>query len=114
MAADKFENFLRDLVLNYDSYSHISQIREKALNLLLEEARYKAVEQATKSPRCYKLGGFLVSEKACQEIQTELNLERKIQAINVVRQETGLGLKEAKDIIDALFNPKTQKYELPQ
>ena len=116
MACDKFENFIRDLVLNYDSYSHISQIREKGLNLLLENAREEAVKQATKIPTSQRLrlGGFLLSESAWQQIQAELNLDHKIQAIKVLRQETGLGLKESKDLIDALFNPITQKYELPQ
>lgn len=50
---------------------------------------------------------------ATQEEKTEFNViladsgEKKIQVIKVVRELTGLGLKEAKDLVDGI--PKTLK-----
>ena len=38
--------------------------------------------------------------------------EKKIQVIKVVREATGLGLKEAKDLVDGA--PKTVKENLPK
>ncbi len=51
------------------------------------------------------------SQEAEVEEQTEFNLiltgfgEKKIQVIKVVRAVTGLGLKEAKDLVDGVPNP---------
>jgi len=36
------------------------------------------------------------------EVATLLRVRRKIEAIKLVRQRTGIGLKEAKDRVDAL------------
>lgn len=50
-------------------------------------------------------------EEATEEEQTEFNLvltgfgEKKIQVIKVVRALTGLGLKEAKDLVDGVPKP---------
>ena len=39
---------------------------------------------------------------ADEEVRALLRERRKIEAIKVVRQHTGLGLKQAKDTVDAL------------
>ena len=55
---------------------------------------------------------------AAAEEKTEFNViladagEKKIQVIKVVRELTGLGLKEAKDLVDGA--PKTVKEGLPK
>jgi ribosomal protein L7/L12 len=43
-------------------------------------------------------------QPACQSIEDLVRAGRKIEAIKLLRVETGLGLKEAKDQIDALFS----------
>ncbi len=53
----------------------------------------------------------LTPEETTEEEQTEFNLvltgfgEKKIQVIKVVRALTGLGLKEAKDLVDGVPKP---------
>lgn len=49
-----------------------------------------------------KLGGHLISHEKYNEIMREVGNQRKIAAIKILRSETGLGLKDAKDIIDKL------------
>lgn len=52
---------------------------------------------------------------AAEEEQTEFNVilagagEKKIQVIKVVRELTGLGLKEAKDLVDGVPKPVKEK-----
>ena len=43
-------------------------------------------------------------QPASQSIEDLVRAGRKIEAIKLLRVETGLGLKEAKDQIDALFS----------
>lgn len=56
-------------------------------------------------------GGAPAEEEAEQEEQTEFDVmltdtgEKKIQVIKVVRELTGLGLKEAKALVDELPKP---------
>lgn len=51
-----------------------------------------------------------ISDEVKERIRTLLNEHRKIEAIKVLREATGLGLKGAKDIVDAMANgtPLTQ------
>ena len=59
-----------------------------------------------------------VAEQAPAEEKTEFNVilssvgEKKIQVIKVVRELTGLGLKEAKDLVDGA--PKAVKEGIPK
>jgi len=59
-----------------------------------------------------------VAEQAQAEEKTEFNVilssvgEKKIQVIKVVRELTGLGLKEAKDLVDGA--PKAVKEGIPK
>jgi ribosomal protein L7/L12 len=43
-----------------------------------------------------------LSESQRQEIESHLFAGRKIQAIKIYREATGLGLKEAKDAVEAI------------
>ncbi len=59
-------------------------------------------------------GGLAAAAPAAEE-QTEFDAilsavgEKKIQVIKVVREITGLGLKEAKDLVDGAPNPVKEK-----
>ncbi len=59
--------------------------------------------------------GGAAAEEAPEEEQTEFDVvltdagEKKIQVIKVVRELTGLGLKEAKALVDELPNPVKEK-----
>lgn len=63
-------------------------------------------------------GGGAAPAAAVAEVQTEFSVEltaagdKKIQVIKVVREITGLGLKEAKDLVDGA--PKVLKEGLPK
>ena len=64
------------------------------------------------------MGGAAAGGAAAAEEQTSFDVvlkgagEKKIQVIKVVREATGLGLKEAKDLVDGA--PKTVKEALPK
>jgi len=51
-------------------------------------------------------------EKSSFDVVLKSGGEKKIQVIKVVREATGLGLKEAKDLVDGA--PKTVKEALPK
>jgi large subunit ribosomal protein L7/L12 len=61
-------------------------------------------------------GGAAAAEKEEEKSTFDVVLkgsgDKKIQVIKVVRQYTGLGLKEAKDLVDGA--PKTVKENLPK
>jgi len=60
-------------------------------------------------------GGAAGATSAAEEEKTEFDViltaagEKKIQAIKVVRELTGLGLKEAKDLVDGTPKPVKEK-----
>jgi large subunit ribosomal protein L7/L12 len=60
-------------------------------------------------------GGAAAQPAAAAEEQTEFDLilsatgDKKIQVIKVVRELTGLGLKEAKDLVDGAPKPVKEK-----
>jgi len=60
-------------------------------------------------------GGAAGAAPAAEEEKTEFDViltaagEKKIQAIKVVRELTGLGLKEAKDLVDGTPKPVKEK-----
>ena len=61
-------------------------------------------------------GGGGAAEEAAEQDEFDVVLDsagdKKIQVIKVVRQYTGLGLKEAKDLVEAA--PKTVKEAMPK
>jgi len=95
----------------------VAEIVEKIKGLSLIEASElkKALEEefgvTAASPVVVAGGGAGGAEAAAVEEQTEFNVilvaagEKKINVIKVVRAHTGLGLKEAKDLVDKAPNP---------
>lgn len=57
-------------------------------------------------------GGEAAEEKSTFNVELKVTGDQKIQLIKIVREVTGLGLKEAKDIVDAA--PKVIKENLPK
>lgn len=112
----KFENCVREIILG--QYTDYRQ-RENALNALLEIAEQRGFQSATattadKSESEYahgdirqsdgkrKFGSVWLGRQAWYEADSEMKANKKIGTIKIIRAELGLGLKEAKDIIDAL------------
>jgi large subunit ribosomal protein L7/L12 len=66
-------------------------------------------------PMAMPQGGGTATAEAPQEEQTEFDVilsgagDKKIQVIKVVRAITGLGLKEAKDLVDGAPKPVKEK-----
>jgi len=95
----------------------VAEIVEKIKGLSLIEASElkKALEEefgvTAAAPVVVAGGGAGGAEAAAVEEQTEFNVilvaagEKKINVIKVVRAHTGLGLKEAKDLVDKAPNP---------
>ncbi len=88
----------------------------KGLSLLEAAALKKALEEefgVTASAPVMVAGGAPAAAAAPVEEKTEFDVilkaagEKKINVIKVVRAHTGLGLKEAKDLVDGA--PKTVK-----
>jgi hypothetical protein len=42
-----------------------------------------------------------ITEETWAQVESSLNAGRKIEAIKILREATGLGLKEAKDLVDS-------------
>lgn len=57
-------------------------------------------------------GGEAAEEKSTFNVELKSAGEQKIQVIKAIREVTGLGLKEAKDIVDAA--PKVVKADVPK
>lgn len=57
-------------------------------------------------------GGEAAEAKSTFNVELKVAGDQKIQLIKIVREVTGLGLKEAKDIVDAA--PKVVKENLPK
>lgn len=57
-------------------------------------------------------GGEAAEAKSTFNVELKVTGDQKIQLIKIVREVTGLGLKEAKDIVDAA--PKVVKENLPK
>lgn len=66
------------------------------------------------APAAVAAGGAAAAAPAAQEEKTEFDVilqsagDKKIQVIKVVREITGLGLKEAKDLVDGAPKPVVQ------
>ncbi|HVC99643.1 MAG TPA: 50S ribosomal protein L7/L12 [Candidatus Dormibacteraeota bacterium] len=85
---------------------------QEALRLAEEELGLKPAAAAVAAPAAAGGGGGAAAEEAAEE-QTEFTVnltavgDSKINVIKAVREITGLGLKEAKDLVDAA--PKAVK-----
>ena len=94
----------------------VAEIVEKISTLSLLEASEltKALEEkfgvTAAAPMMMSGGGAPSAAQAAVEEKTEFNVilkaagEKKINVIKVVRAHTGLGLKEAKDLVDGAPN----------
>ena len=95
----------------------VAELVEKIKSLTLVEASElkKALEEefGVTAAAPVVMGAAVAAAAAPVEEQTEFNVnliaagEKKINVIKVVRAHTGLGLKEAKDLVDS--SPKTVK-----
>ncbi|NCQ19051.1 MAG: 50S ribosomal protein L7/L12 [Ignavibacteria bacterium CG_4_8_14_3_um_filter_37_9] len=95
----------------------VAELVEKIKNLTLVEASElkKALEEefGVTAAAPVVMGAAVAAAAAPVEEQTEFNVnliaagEKKINVIKVVRAHTGLGLKEAKDLVDSA--PKSVK-----
>lgn len=94
----RFERMLRNVAMNIVN----ADDQNFALNLLLSIERGET-QISLSSSLSLAEAGINVSPKAYQEIQDSILKGNKISAIKTLRAETGLGLKEAKDIVE---NPK--------
>lgn len=94
----------------------IAELVEKIKGLTLVEASElkKALEEefgVTAAAPVMMAGAAAAADAAPVEEQTEFNVilvsagEKKINVIKVVRAHTGLGLKEAKDLVDGAPKP---------
>ncbi len=103
----------------------ISEIVEKIKGLTLVEASElkKALEDEfgvtaaapvmmAGAPAGGGNGGAAVEEQTEFDVILQATGEKKINVIKVVRAHTGLGLKEAKDLVDGA--PKTVKEAIPK
>ena len=97
----------------------------KSISVLELSERIKALEEefgvsatavAAAAPAAGGGGGGDAAEAAEEQTAFDVVLtaagDKKIQVIKVVREATGLGLKEAKDLVDGA--PKTVKEALPK
>ncbi|HUL20402.1 MAG TPA: 50S ribosomal protein L7/L12 [Thermodesulfobacteriota bacterium] len=100
--------------------SDIQKIAEEISGLTLLEARdlVKALEEklgvkaaAPMAMAAMPMAGAGAGEAAAAEEKTEFDViltgfgDKKIQVIKVVRELTGLGLKEAKDLVEGVPKP---------
>jgi large subunit ribosomal protein L7/L12 len=103
--------------------ANIEEIAEKLDTLTLLEAAQLSkllqekwgVSAAAAVAVAAPAGGGAVAGGAAAEEKTEFDVvlnaagEKKIQVIKVVRELTGLGLKEAKDLVDGAPKPVKEK-----
>ena len=71
------------------------------------EEKYGVSAAAVAAPAAGAVGGAAAEEKSSFNVVLKEAGANKIQVIKVVRDATGLGLKEAKDLVDGA--PKTIK-----
>src|SRR5215467_12391809 len=96
--------------------ANIEEIAEKLDSLtLLEAAQLSKLLQEKWGVSAAAAGGAAAGGGAAAEEKTEFDVvlnaagEKKIQVIKVVRELTGLGLKEAKDLVDGAPKPVKEK-----
>ncbi len=90
----------------------LTLLEASQLSKLLQEKWGVSAAAAVAAPAA---GGAAAGGAAAAEEQTEFDVvlmaagEKKIQVIKVVRELTGLGLKEAKDLVDGAPKPVKEK-----
>jgi large subunit ribosomal protein L7/L12 len=91
----------------------LTLLEASQLSKLLQEKWGVSAAAAVAAPAAG--GGAAAGGAAAVEEQTEFDVvlmaagEKKIQVIKVVRELTGLGLKEAKDLVDGAPKPVKEK-----
>lgn len=100
--------------------SKVSEVLEivKGMTVLELSELVKALEEefgVSAAPVAMAAGPAAAAEAPAEEEKDEFDViltgagEKKIQVIKVVRELTGLGLKEAKDLVDGAPNPVKEK-----
>ncbi|MGD0152448.1 MAG: 50S ribosomal protein L7/L12 [Thermacetogeniaceae bacterium] len=101
--------------------SKVAEIIEsvKGMTVLELSELIKALEEefgvSAAAPVAVAAGAALAAETPVEEEQTEFDVilkaigDKKINVIKVVREITGLGLKEAKDLVDSFPKPVKEK-----
>jgi ribosomal protein L7/L12 len=81
----------------------IKRLRDTGLSLA---AAKDAVDTLEKKPAAARPAGLVATLRQAQEMSDEVQKlakkGRKIEAIKLIRERTGMGLKEAKDLVDRL------------
>jgi len=81
----------------------IKRLRDTGLTL---KAAKDAVETREKNPVAAPPQGLIATIRHAQDVSDEVKKlvkqGKKIEAIKLIREQTGLGLKEAKDLVDRL------------
>ncbi|PIT92039.1 MAG: 50S ribosomal protein L7/L12 [Candidatus Harrisonbacteria bacterium CG10_big_fil_rev_8_21_14_0_10_42_17] len=90
-----------------DIISKIEDMKVAELNELVKAIEDKFGVSAAMPVAAGGGGGEAAEEKDSYDVELKVAGDQKIQVIKAVREATGLGLKEAKDIVDAA--PKVVK-----
>lgn len=97
---------MTDLVKIVDQLSTLTVIQAAELSKMLEE-KWGVTAAAPVAVAAAPTASEVVAEKTAFEVVLVSSGDKKIEVIKVTRELTGLGLKEAKELVDAA--PKTIK-----
>ncbi|WP_341756173.1 MULTISPECIES: 50S ribosomal protein L7/L12 [unclassified Candidatus Tisiphia] len=97
---------MTDLVKIVDQLSTLTVIQAAELSKMLEE-KWGVTAAAPVAVAATAAASEAVAEKTAFEVVLVSSGDKKIEVIKVTRELTGLGLKEAKELVDAA--PKTVK-----
>ncbi|WP_250312032.1 MULTISPECIES: 50S ribosomal protein L7/L12 [Rickettsieae] len=97
---------MTDLVKIVDQLSTLTVIQAAELSKMLEE-KWGVTAAAPVAVAAAPAASEAVAEKTAFEVVLVSSGDKKIEVIKVTRELTGLGLKEAKELVDAA--PKTIK-----
>ncbi|MFU7500929.1 MULTISPECIES: 50S ribosomal protein L7/L12 [unclassified Candidatus Tisiphia] len=97
---------MTDLVKIVDQLSTLTVIQAAELAKMLEE-KWGVTAAAPVAQAVGSVASEAVAEKTAFEVVLVSSGDKKIEVIKVTRELTGLGLKEAKELVDAA--PKTIK-----
>ncbi|WP_341748810.1 50S ribosomal protein L7/L12 [Candidatus Tisiphia endosymbiont of Sialis lutaria] len=97
---------MTDLVKIVDQLSTLTVIQAAELSKMLEE-KWGVTAAAPVAVAAAPTASEAVAEKTAFEVVLVSSGDKKIEVIKVTRELTGLGLKEAKELVDAA--PKTIK-----
>ena len=79
----------------------IKRLRDTGLSLAAAKG---TVETLEKNPAAARPAGLVATLRRAQEMSDEVKKlvknGRKVEAIKLIREQTGMGLKEAKDLVD--------------